>query len=455
MKRLAILVSITLLFFSPFLALAQESEPTRINVLFVVDTSGSMVWPAALSQSEMKRIPAELADQIVAYRNRLQSIAPGLNEANKERFFACFSGCTFDLLDGGERRVEKIGRDDPLYQANRELRGMRGDMDKAVKENKIRKADAAIRAMVSLLNTFSALKESNVAAAVGVVTFDDYGSRKLSFTQDLEQAKRTIERLFVYGATNMGSGLEKAFSTLDRKPPEGATTVIVLSDGRVTNGFDRSAILEKYPALAKERSVKIDTLGFGMIEDEVDRDLLNRLATETGGSYSFNTTLNELSAAFMKSGHQAVGNELIGGEVGVIRQGEEKKVGSFNLDYYVHELLITVGWPGSRLKVALKDDQGNIIPDTEYTLREDAGLLTVHMDNPRAGRYEVFITGEEVPEDIMDYNIIISKKAGEFRTGDFARHYMWYGIGAAILLWLVVALTVKLMRRPKTIKTAP
>ena len=105
-----------------------------------------------------------------------------------------------------------------------------------------------------------------------------------------------VEGLYTRGGTCIISGMDLAFKTIrDRKRPNKATSVFLLSDGQ-----DKGAEDQVKRALASEVNkdlgiFSIHSFGFGGDHDE---DLMNRIACLKDGSFYFIKELDTLDEAF-------------------------------------------------------------------------------------------------------------------------------------------------------------
>lgn len=448
-KRVSIVAAVVATIVPTFVRAQSSSAPTpeRLNVVFVVDTSGSMEWSADLSEAEKKRVAPDYAAGLAAYKEVSARVLSGLDNFALERIVACYAGCRFKKLNTtSTREAPAVYSGDPLWLAHKEWYDAQYEIRDGANKNNVRKIDAAKRAVLGLVNSLEAVK-NRLDTYLSLVSFDNDGWIRFEPTQDFTQARIRINGLSAFWGTNLSSGLEEAFKAItpresaltnERNPIPGKTVMMVLTDGRNTGGLDRDDVVEKYVALARERNVVINTVGFGIVEEEVDRDLLERLAKGTGGTYRFNTTSNALATSFLRGAHEAVGNTVVSEEQGTINQGEEKPVGSFDVDYSVRDLLITVGWPGSSLQVYLVDAKGNRVPETAYALKKEGNVITVQMKDPPTGRYQIVAVGEDVPEGTTDYNVVVSEKIGSFRALDLLKDYWPYEAGSLIIIVAVI-----------------
>ncbi len=426
MKRTILLA--LLIAFAALLAVGTYAEENTAPVpipqnmaIFVIDVSGSMDWATYPSPLEMEQLPEELKEELENYRTSLSNLANDLNDEEKNQFFAGCGSCSVDLLDETKKDIPDLSRENPNYEFSRTVESMRNDLEKSGKEYRVSKLSSAKKAALNLINMMELAEQVfGTDAHAGVISFSGSGSERSKLTYDLNAVRGRIDALKAYGGTNIGSGLEEAFETRKEGAlPSSKVNIVLLSDGRVNAGRDPEAILEIYSKNAGKENVKIDTIGFGMIEAEVDKALLQELAESTGGSYNFAATSNELSLSFILSGHTGLGNSIIFKALGSILQGEEKVIGTLQIGYDTGELLITLNWPGSELDLKLRDGAGNIVPESEYTLVKNENMVMIKMNEPHPGNYELVAFGKDVPEGELEYNVIVSEEKGKFKITEF------------------------------------
>lgn len=396
----------------PAIALAQSTtRKPKAHIIFLIDVSGSMGWPALLSEAEIQKIPADVVDKILEYKKKVESVVDVFTEAEREQVFACNYSCMLTMSDGTYRTVEPLPSTHPQYELSNEVTKLADGLKPLAQEHNIQKLNSAIHAIQSFLDTLIVLKVTGFSATTNFVQFD-WSALKLDeeIASDLSRAREAVGELQAGSGTNIGSGLEKVFSLIEEKGIEGKIKLIFLSDGRTTDGLDRSAILEKFPKLAKEKGVTIDALGFGIHEVEIDSDLLRRLATETGGTYSFNTTSIELSESFLASAHETIGQKVIEKEIGLIKPDSENLLGAFKVKKLKNEFLITVGQSLSDLQIVLKDKKGKVVPKSKYKIRQEGNVIVLNLKKLKKGKYSVYASSASIPEEGVDYTIIVSEK---------------------------------------------
>lgn len=142
-----------------------------------------------------------------------------------------------------------------------------------------------------------ALKDTDRAA---VVDFDSYSRVLIHLTNDKDAVKVQINSIDSSGGTNLYAGLQEAVNeALDHKDDETKDNlkyVIFLTDG---DGTWNDSVLQH----AKENGVVIYTIGLG---NGVQKALLEKIATETGGKYYFASEAEELEELFRDTAEDTV-----------------------------------------------------------------------------------------------------------------------------------------------------
>lgn len=138
---------------------------------------------------------------------------------------------------------------------------------------------------------------------VAVVDFDDVGNvvHPLSFLGSeaaRDAAKDAVDRIDNWGGTNLSAGLDAAIGELSSKQTaKRPQFIIFLTDGQ---GEYSPASAER----ARQQGITIYTIGLG---EEVGADLLQHIATETGGRYYPVANAADLTALFEKIFTEHVG----------------------------------------------------------------------------------------------------------------------------------------------------
>jgi len=158
-------------------------------------------------------------------------------------------------------------------------------------------------------------------------------------------AQTAIAAISEGGSTSIGAGLETAQNELSSKgKPADAHAIILLSDGYENTPPYVSDILPTIPD-----KTDIYTIALG---PDSDQQLLNDIATQTGGKYYMAPTTEELNAIYDQiAGKVAGGGSIVGTVVGWISTTVSHV---FHIDSSVSKARFQVGWSGSHLDMTLR-----------------------------------------------------------------------------------------------------
>lgn len=269
---------------------------------------------------------------------------------------------------------------------------------------KISSAKTAATQMLSLIERES--QNFGPEHEVSVVSFADNASLKLPATRDIGLAKQTVTGLITGSSTNIGGALELANSQLGKTMAK-KKIIVLLSDGKSNVGLSRDDIIRGPVGRAREAGYVIYTIGFGN-SGSLDVDLLQRIASNTGGSYSNATGSFELQNVYLKVRHEAAGN-IISELKGDISQDETKELGKIQVSREIGQLHSTLNWGGSDLDLTLKDPRGRVV-DENYpgakVFREKPAYVIV--EDPVPGEWTAIAFGKEVPEKRLAYDFLAS-----------------------------------------------
>lgn len=153
--------------------------------------------------------------------------------------------------------------------------------------------------------------EGGCGDKLSVVLFSDeasvieFNDRKYfsSNVCDIESASGDIIEEIRYhprGRTNISAGLKEAIEIMKDFDHEEMKMLVLLTDGEPhPSSVDDKGTVEKVieNRLAPRRDVKINTIGIG---DEVDHNLLDKIANKTGGEYTYVKSIGELNEAYSR-----------------------------------------------------------------------------------------------------------------------------------------------------------
>jgi len=157
----------------------------------------------------------------------------------------------------------------------------------------------------------------------------------------------------------------------------------------------------------------IYTVGFGE-STSLDEEFLRQVATTSGcGSYFGAVDAISLANVYVGLRHSSTGN-VLSQQTGQISQGQQIDLGNVDVPENQELLLFTLNWPGSKLEAILKDPAGTVV-DQNYpgtTFSFTSSLVSVIINRPMAGAWNLGILGVDVPEGTTVYNAILSARQG-------------------------------------------
>jgi tight adherence protein C len=149
-------------------------------------------------------------------------------------------------------------------------------------EDKLAQAQAAAKSFLDLMRRRD---------AIGVVSFGDGISVPQPLTSDRKLLTKAIDAFAAGGQTRLYDGLAQSLTQLSIAP-RAARAVVLLTDGRDT-GSERG--IPDNVRQAVSSGVPVYAIGLGA---DVDSDVLQRLARETGGRYYAAPTGEDLTQVF-------------------------------------------------------------------------------------------------------------------------------------------------------------
>lgn len=140
--------------------------------------------------------------------------------------------------------------------------------------------------------------QGNYRFGAGKFTFEYTELSRL--TSDKESIKNRVNTIKTvsenFSGTYIGAGIEGGISQFTEGDEKNRRYIILLSDGKDTNGKGyNNELLEDQIEIAKERGIKIYTIGLG---NTIDEKNLKDVASETNGKYYFAATADDLEDAF-------------------------------------------------------------------------------------------------------------------------------------------------------------
>lgn len=133
--------------------------------------------------------------------------------------------------------------------------------------------------------------------ALGVITFGTDVTTELPLTiidgASRARALRVVRNIEEGGGTNIDGGMQAARRMLDSSELGGRIArVVLVSDGRPTEGDRREATLAGHAATLREHGITTSTLGLGL---DYNEDLMERMAVDGGGRYHYLRQVDQLA----------------------------------------------------------------------------------------------------------------------------------------------------------------
>ena len=271
---------------------------------------------------------------------------------------------------------------------------------------------------------------------VGLVIFTTYAKMIQPLTADIEGTRAIIEGFEPLNSTNLGGGLEIALDMADASP--NPTTIILLSDGWSNTGVPRDTILSTLTERARTQGTRICSAGFGTREDDVDKELLETLATSTDGKYLFTSSGGELVSFFIACRQSSVAENVTEFQ-GAISPGQTVEAGRFLLERGNAELTISLNFIEGDLDLLITDPNGTRVAADYPGLTQlfSPGLKLWTIQEPEAGEWNLQVTSGVVNDKPGIYYVVVSTKPGGTNLPDNL-----LTIGLVVLIGLLCAVIV-------------
>lgn len=224
---------------------------------------------------------------------------------------------------------------------------------------------------------------------VGVVAYNDtiaycYDLTPLSTREKRSSLKQNLDLMEYKGETDIGLGLKKAVELLYGEGEQDNSMVILLSDGKTDlehsttqRTLEQSQQdLNEAIALAKEKNIKINTIGFAN-EYLKEGDYLTVISANTGGS-------SQIAASPLQL------NQLIQSVIFQYKNGENEttkvldttgELQTETIEFkaqYVRKAYISILSTGSILEASTKEEKSELISSEKYAI--------LKLDNPKTSK---------------------------------------------------------------------
>jgi hypothetical protein len=260
-------------------------------------------------------------------------------------------------------------------------------------------------------------------SVVGLVTFTNQAMLEHGLTLDYEALEALIRRWTPQEQTNIGDALTLGLNELSGSAdPDQPMLVILLSDGHANVGMLSPEILAAIPPRANSLEATICTAGFADFEAEVDVVLLDGLAEQTEGEYLFTNSGAELGSFFVACREAVAGKELLGQITDILDAGEQKEIGSVEIQPNTCELNFAMNFLSGAPFIQLYDPDGAPVDsstaDFSYQRGENVQLLSLR--NPASGEWVIDVSNDDLSGEAAVFSVVISAEQceGVFTTAD-------------------------------------
>jgi carboxypeptidase T len=278
------------------------------------------------------------------------------------------------------------------------------------------------------------------------ITYDGWYIDDVQIGQsDTKQAaKSAIEAITEGGMTSIGAGLQTAQSQLvNRGDPLHPWAIILLSDG-----YENTApwVADVLPSIASSKTV-VHTIALGPDSDQV---LLQNIASQTGGTYSYAPDANALASIYNTIIGQVTGQQTLFSTTGTIQPGQTDEE-DITIDAGLYEVTFSITWsdPNVNIDLTLRQPNGNIIDPTvaasDPNIDFGSGSIFEYyrVRNPMAGTWTMRISRISTLQNVVEASSAQSYTALVTGNSDTTLNFYpdldTYRIGDRILLTAVLA----------------
>jgi hypothetical protein len=247
---------------------------------------------------------------------------------------------------------------------------------------------------------------------VGVVGFNSAAYVAYPLTQIDESgsvataAKSVIDSLVASGMTSIGAGIQTGQNQLSGNGANDPVwAMLLLSDGGENTSPMVSDVLPTIPS-----KTKIYTIGLG---SGADAALLGNIASQTGGSYHFAPSEQDLKDIYDSIASEMGGGESLKSVERTIQQGETTQE-PVVIDSSVSSATFLIAWGGSDLDLVLIRPDGGIVDPSVAAVDPDIGFVTeatyefYEVNAPMPGEWIMRTTGVETAPGGESYTASVS-----------------------------------------------
>lgn len=240
---------------------------------------------------------------------------------------------------------------------------------------------------------------AQVGDKAAVVDFDDalHTWKPLTAIQspaDRNGIKAAVDNIDSNGGTNLGVGLQEGYNQLASDLSTNKKAAIFLTDGRGAYNNEALAYVQNgWP---------IYVIGLG---SDIDPNLLQIIATSTGGKFYPAPTNTTLLDIYQKLSHQLQNQTTVDTKTFLAFQNQTQTF-NINIPAGASQVTFSTSWPGSDVGICLVTPSGIAI-DANTTLpglyhAKEATYEIFRLDNPESGSWNVDVQGIDLrPEGEM------------------------------------------------------
>jgi hypothetical protein len=228
----------------------------------------------------------------------------------------------------------------------------------------------------------------------------DFPFTRIQSESDRDAARTAIDGINAGGGTNIGVGINTGLGELPSNTSK-TQGMVLLTDGFGPVGNALSNVPE---------NVNIYTIALG---PNSDQNLLNNIASQTGGFFRIAPTVGELQGIYDDIRTQVTGQQTIASTSGTISQGQQTSTQA-QVDNSTNRSFFSVLWPGSDIDLTLEDPNGRLIDpstaesDPNISFSSGSTFETYTVDNPVPGTWNLTIVGTDIPDGGEPYTLSAS-----------------------------------------------
>jgi Mg-chelatase subunit ChlD len=251
------------------------------------------------------------------------------------------------------------------------------------------------------------MRDDDYAGVVSFASSVSYNYHLTPLTADIKIAiKNAIDGISAGGMTAMGAGLRYGLNDLaSLGDPTHSWAMVLLSDGYHNTGEHPYTVLPDIQAL----DIRVFTIGLG---PNVDKALLEHIATETDGEYYYAATSDQLREIYELIVGRVVGWQTVLKRKAIIFLNQIIQI-FVPIENPAAEAIFSISWGGSDLDLVLYKPDGTKIdpaaaatnPKIEYV--EEATYEFYRVTDPDPGEWIMEVTGVDIPPEGEEFTATV------------------------------------------------